>query len=314
MGTEAPRRAGAAQAAHPGRWRAWLAAVRPRSLPVAISPVLVGAAMGWLRQGRIDPGSALLILLASLMMQVVCNLQNDVGYTARGAERSGSRTGLPRATALGWLGPGEVRWAIVVVSTLASLLGLWLFLRHGWPVLAIGTASLLAALAYMGGPRPIAYTPFGEATVFLFFGLVAVLGSDWVLTGAVGAASVPAAAAIGALAAAALTINNHRDIAHDRSVGRRTFAVCFGARASVALFALQVHGAFALLPLVAWLAGTAWLMLPALLLPAALSLHRDLRACPPGLAFNGLLFRCFLLQLAFAVGLAAGAVLARPPG
>ncbi len=296
---------------HPGRGVAWLAAVRPRSLPVAVSPVLVGAALGWQHQGRIDALSALLILLASLMMQVVCNMQNDVGYTARGAERGGNRTGLPRATALGWLGQGEVRGAIVAVSALSSLLGLWLFVRHGWPVLAIGVASLLAALAYMGGPRPIAYTPFGELTVFTFFGLVAVCGADWVLTGEVGRASVPAAAAIGARAAAALTINNHRDIAHDRSVGRRTFAVCFGERASLALFTAQVAGAFLLLPVIAALAGSAWLLLPLLLVPPALALRRDLAACAPGLHFNGLLFRCFLLQLAYAALLSAGAVLAR---
>lgn len=306
-----PQPSAAAAATHPGPWAAWLAAVRPRSLPVAVSPVLVGAALGWQRQGSIDALSALLILLASLMMQVVCNMQNDVGYTARGAERSGNRTGLPRATALGWLGLGEVRGAIVAVSLLSSLLGLWLFARHGWPVLAIGSASLLAALAYMGGPRPIAYTPFGELTVFAFFGLVAVCGSDWVLTGEVGAASIAAGSAIGTLAAAALTINNHRDIAHDRSVGRRTFAVCFGARGSLALFTAEVAAAFVLLPAIAALAGSAWLLLPLLLAPRALALRRDLATCPPGLGFNGLLFRCFLLQLAYAALLSAGAVLAR---
>lgn len=292
----------------PGRLGAWLAAVRPRSLPVAISPVLVGAALGWQREGALDLTTGALVLLASLLMQVVCNLQNDVGYTERGAERSGSRTGLPRATARGWLAGAQVRRAIVAVSVLSTALGLWLFLRLGWPVLAIGTASLVAALAYMGGPRPIAYTPLGELTVFVFFGGVAVLGTDWALTGGVGAASVAAASAIGGLAAAALAINNHRDIAHDREVGRRTFAVCFGPAASLGLFTALLGLAFVLLPLVALLAGSAWLLLPALLAPAALALRRDFAATPPGPAFNGLLLRCFLLQLAYAVLLAAGAL------
>jgi 1,4-dihydroxy-2-naphthoate octaprenyltransferase len=297
----------------PGWPAAWLAAIRARSLPVAISPVLVGGALGWQREGSIDLLSAGLVLLASLLMQVVCNMQNDVGYTDRGAERSRTRTGLPRATAQGWLAPWQVRRAIVALSLFSAAVGLWLFMRHGWPVLAIGAASLAAALAYMGGPRPIAYTPLGEATVFVFFGLVAVCGADWVLTGGVGLPSVAAAAAVGALAAAALAINNHRDIVHDREVGRRTFAVMFGPAASLRLFTALLGAAFVLLPLVAVLAGSVWLLLPALLLPAAWRLRRDLLRCPPGLAFNGLLFRCFALQLAYAALLAAGALIAGQP-
>ena len=294
-----------------GSLAAWMVAVRPRSLPVAISPVLVGAAFGWQRTGELDPMAAALVLLASLLVQVVTNMQNDVGYTARGAERHGTRTGLPRATANGWLESRHVRGAIVVVSIVATAIGVALFLLRGWPVLAIGVASLVAALAYMGGPKPIAYTPFGEATVFVFFGVVAVTGTDWVLTGSVGGASVLASIALGALAAAALAINNHRDIVHDRQVGRRTFAVCYGAAASQGLFTLLLLAPFALLPAIAFEAGSAWLLAPALLLPAAWTLRRDFLRCPPGLAYNDLLFRCFRLQLVFAAALAAAAVLAR---
>jgi 1,4-dihydroxy-2-naphthoate octaprenyltransferase len=297
-----------------GSLAAWMVAVRPRSLPVAISPVLVGAAFGWQRTGELDPLAVVLVLLASLLVQVVTNMQNDVGYTARGAERHGTRTGLPRATAHGWLESRHVRAAIVVVSLVATAVGVLLFLHRGWPVLAIGVASLVAALAYMGGPRPIAYTPFGELTVFVFFGVVAVTGTDWVLTGGLGAASVLASIALGALAAAALAINNHRDIVHDRQVGRRTFAVCYGAAASQGMFTLLLLAPFALLPVIAFEAGSAWLVAPALLLPAAWSLRRDFLGCPPGLAYNDLLFRCFRLQLVFAAALAATAVLARVAG
>ncbi len=294
-----------------GSLAAWMVAVRPRSLPVAISPVLAGAAFGWQRTGELDPLAAALVLLASLLVQVVTNMQNDVGYTARGAERHGTRTGLPRATANGWLESRHVRGAIVVVSIVATAIGIVLFLLRGWPVLAIGVASLVAALAYMGGPKPIAYTPFGEATVFVFFGVVAVTGTDWVLTGSVGGASVLASIALGGLAAAALAINNHRDIVHDRQVGRRTFAVCYGAAASQGLFTLLLLAPFALLPAIAFEAGSASLLAPALLLPAAWALRRDFLRCPPGLAYNDLLFRCFRLQLVFAAALAAAAVLAR---
>jgi 1,4-dihydroxy-2-naphthoate octaprenyltransferase len=294
-----------------GSTAAWFAAIRPNSLLVAVSPVLVGAALGWLRTGALDGTVALIILAASLLMQVVSNLQNDVGYTVRGGEASGTRIGLPRATALGWLPVHSVRVAIVAVAVVATLLGLGLMALRGWPVLAIGVASLAAALAYKGGPKPIAYTPFGELTVFVFFGLVAVMGTDWVLTGTIGHATVLASVAIGGLAAAALAVNNQRDIAHDALVGRRTFPVLFGAAAARRLYAVLLFGPFALVPVIAWLSGSMWLLLPLILLPTTWALHRDFLRCPPGLAFNLVLFRNFRLELVFAALMAAGAVLGR---
>ena len=292
-----------------GSVAAWAVAIRPHSLLVAFSPVLVGATLGYARTGAIDLLAALLVLGSALLVQVVTNMQNDVGYTVRGGDSSGTRTGLPRATANGWLSVRHVRAGIVIVALLATALGLGLVAYRGWPVLVIGVASLVAALAYMGGPRPIAYTPFGELTVFVFFGLIAVMGTDWVLTGSIGAVSLLAAVAIGALAAAALAVNNHRDVAHDRLVGRRTFAVTFGDRASRGLYALLLLGPMALVPVIALLGQTAALLLPLLLLPAALQLRRDFGRCPPGAAFNEILFRTFRLELWFAALLSAGALL-----
>jgi len=297
-----------------GSLQAWAVAVRPRSLLVAISPVLVGATLGFERTGAIDLVAALLVFGAALLMQVITNMQNDVGYTVRGGESSGTRTGLPRATANGWLSVRHVRVGISLAALLAVCMGLALFAYRGWPVLAIGTASLVAALAYMGGPRPIAYTPFGEFTVFVFFGLVAVMGTDWVLTGGAGVVSLMASVAIGGLAAAALAVNNHRDIAHDRLVGRRTFAVAFGDAASSRLYGVLLLGPFALLPVMALAARAPALLLPVLLLPVGLQLRRDFVACPRGNAFNEVLFRTFRLELWFAALLSAGALLGRIPG
>ena len=206
-----------------------------------------------------------------------------------------------------WLLTARAAEARLPIATEASALTAY----RGWPVLAIGSASLLAALAYMGGPRPIAYTPFGELTVFLFFGLVAVTGADWVLTGSVGTVSMLASVAIGGLAAAALAVNNHRDIAHDRLVGRRTFAVTFGERGSSGLYATLLFGPFALLPVMALFAHAPALTLPLVLVPAALQLRRDFDACPRGKAFNEILFRTFRLELWFAALLSAGALLGR---
>jgi 1,4-dihydroxy-2-naphthoate octaprenyltransferase len=286
-------------------------AVRPRSLLVAISPVLVGATLGFERTGAVDLVAALLVLGAALLMQVVTNMQNDVGYTVRGGESSGTRTGLPRATANGWLSVHHVRAGIVVAALVAFGMGLALVAYRGWPVLAIGSASLLAALAYMGGPRPIAYSPFGELTVFVFFGLVAVMGTDWVLTGGVGAVSLLASVAIGGLAASALAVNNHRDIAHDRLVGRRTFAVSFGEEASRRLFSALLLGPFLLVPVIALRGHSVALLLPLLLWPIALQLRHDFLNCPRGTAFNEVLFNTFRLELWFAALLSAGALLGR---
>ena len=301
----------ASRAVRSGSLAAWMVAIRPRSLLVAFSPVLVGATLGYVRTGAIDWLAALLVLGAALLVQVITNMQNDVGYTVRGGDSSGTRAGLPRATAKGWLSVRHVRAGIVLVAVLATALGLALVAYRGWPVLGIGVASLVAALAYMGGPRPIAYSPFGEFTVFVFFGLIAVMGTDWVLTASVGTVSLLASVGIGALAAAALAVNNHRDVAHDRLVGRRTFAVTFGDRASRGLYTLLLLGPMALVPLLALLGDTPALLLPLLLLPAALQLRRDFGRCPPGTAFNEILFRTFRLELWFAALLSAGALLGR---
>jgi 1,4-dihydroxy-2-naphthoate octaprenyltransferase len=294
-----------------GSWKAWAVAVRPRTLLVALSPVLVGATFGFARTGHIDAQAALLVLGAALLMQVITNMQNDVGYTVRGGDSSGTRTGLPRATANGWLSVGHVRAGIVVAAVVATALGFMLVARSGWPVLAIGCASLLASLAYMGGPKPIAYTPYGELTVFIFFGLVAVMGADWVLSGDIGKASVLASVAIGGLASAALAVNNHRDIAHDRLVGRRTFAVTFGEHGSQRLYGALLFGPFALVPVMAATTHEFALLLPLLLLREAWDLRASFLRCPPGLGFNEVLFRTFRLELWFAALLCAGAVLGR---
>jgi 1,4-dihydroxy-2-naphthoate octaprenyltransferase len=288
-------------------------AARPRTLLVAVSPVLVGATLGFERTGAIDLLAALLVLGAAVLMQIATNLQNDVGYTVRGGERSGTRTGLPRATAHGWLSVGQVRSALVLVGTVALGLGLLLAAHRGWPVLLIGAASLSAALAYMGGPKPIAYTPFGELTVFVFFGLIAVTGTDWVLTGSVGMLTPLASMAIGSLAAAALAVNNHRDREHDRLVGRRTFAVIVGEAGSRRLYFALLMAPFLLLLVMSVRARAPSLLLPILLVPGAIRLLRDFARCPPGLAFNAILFRTFRLELWFAVLLSAGALLVSKP-
>jgi 1,4-dihydroxy-2-naphthoate octaprenyltransferase len=294
----------------PGSLRAWAVAVRPRTLWIAAIPVVVGTSFAWMHGAAILPSVATLAFLGSILMQVITNLQNDVGYTARGLE-SGSRVGLPRATARGWLTPEEVRRAIAVVVTLTTLVGLPLVLRGGPPVLVIGLSSIAAALAYMGGPRPIAYTPLGELTVFVFFGMVAVLGTYFLHAGVGGITVWLAAVAIGLHAAAVLVVNNHRDAENDARTGRRTFAALFGPGASAALYAAALWLPFAAVLTIAVIEARAWLALPLLLVPVAWQLRSDFANCAGGMAFNPIMFRTVKLELAFGALLSAGAILQR---
>jgi 1,4-dihydroxy-2-naphthoate octaprenyltransferase len=175
----------------------------------------------------------------------------------------------------------------------------------------VGAASVIAALAYMGGPRPIAYTPFGELTVFAFFGVAAVAGTYYLHAGAVGPSVWLAASAIGSHAAAVLAVNNHRDAEHDRRTGRRTFAATFGKGASARLYSAALWAPFALAPAIAALEGSPWLAAPLALLPMARRLQADFTNLPPGPVFNLLLFRTVKLELAFGALLVAGALLGR---
>jgi 1,4-dihydroxy-2-naphthoate octaprenyltransferase len=296
-------------AVRPGSLDAWRMAVRTRTLWIATVPVFVGTSFAYLDGGRVDVLFASLALVASILLQAIANLQNDVGYTARGGE-TGTRIGLPRATSAGLLTTREVRLAIALAVAATVLIGLPLVARWGAPALAMGLASVLAALGYMGGPKPIAYTPLGELTVFLFFGLVAVAGSGYVQLGTVTPALITAGGAIGSLAAAVLVVNNHRDITHDASTGRRTFGVLFGARTSMRLYSALLLAPFFLVPLLVHQTGSQLLWLPMLTLPAAISLIRTLPATAPGLAFNGLLMRTVMLQLVYGAMLTIGTLLA----
>ncbi len=291
----------------PGSWEAWRVALRPKTLWIATIPVIVGTCLAWSLQGAYDTAVALIALTAAVMMQVVTNLQNDVGYTERGGE-TGTRVGLPRATANGWLGTREVKRAIVAAIVVAQVAALPLMIRGGLPIVATSVASTVAAWAYMGGPRPIAYTPYGELVVFAFFGLVAVGGTWYVQAGMLGPAPAIAGAALGMHAAAVLLVNNFRDRAHDAATGRRTLAVVLGREGSLRLYAALLLVPFALAPLLARIAGSAWLALPLATLPWALRLVRALGRAEPGLALNALLFRTVLLEVAFGLLLSVGAL------
>jgi 1,4-dihydroxy-2-naphthoate octaprenyltransferase len=294
----------------PGSLAAWRVALRPKTFPIAAVPVFVGTAFAWAQHGTFVPWVFVLAIAGAILVQAISNMQNDVGYTVRGGE-TGTRTGLPRATANGWLSVPAVRGAIVAAVVAAVLVGAPLIVHRGWPVALIVASSIVAAWAYMGGPKPIAYTPFGDVTVFLFFGLMAVCGTVYVQAGTIGTAGWLAGVAIGLLAASVLTVNNHRDIAHDATTGRRTLSVLLGAAGSRAVYRTSVLGAFALVPAIAWAAGSAGYLLPLALLPRALAMLAAFDAAPGGHAYTPLLVRTVILEAGFGMLLTAGALLSR---
>lgn len=307
--TAPPSSAVASAAVRPGSLSAWRFALRPKTLWIATIPVIVATCLAWAVAGAFDPLIALIALAAAMLMQMVTNLQNDVGYTARGAE-TGNRVGLPRATANGWLTAREVRRAIVAAIVIAQLVALPLMIRGGWPIVLTSASSTLAAVAYMGGPRPIAYTPFGELTVFVFFGLVAVCGAYYVQAGSIGVAAWIAAAAIGMHAAAVLLVNNYRDRAHDAATGRRTLTVVLSSAGAIRLYAALVLAPFALAGMLGAVVGSLWYALPLVALPWGWRLCRALAHTPNGPLQNALLFRTVMLEVAFGMLLAVGAVVA----
>jgi 1,4-dihydroxy-2-naphthoate octaprenyltransferase len=291
-------------------FRIWLMAARPRTLPAAIAPVLVGTALAGFAH-VFHPLRFVAALLGALFIQVGTNLSNDYSDARRGADAD-DRLGPVRVTAGGLVPPRQVLIATYVSFGLAVLFGAYLIAVAGWELLLVGAASILAGVAYTGGPRPYGYEGLGEVFVFLFFGVVAVVGSFFVQVKALHWEAFALAVPVGLLAAGILVVNNVRDIDSDRRAGKRTLAVKLGRERTRALYATVVYVAYLLAP-VTWLFGptTAWVMLPWLTLPLATGVVRIVRTRTDGPSLNGALAQSGMLQLAFCMLLSAGLLLSR---
>lgn len=290
------------------RRQAWILAARPKTLPAALSPVIVGTALA-----VADDGSAWLPALAAalgaLLLQILSNFANDYSDFFRGADTP-DRLGPVRVTSAGLISPADLRKGIVVVIALAALVGLYLIWVGGWPILVIGVTAILAALAYTGGPFPFGYYGLGELFVFLFFGVAAVCGTYYVQTLTVTPAVVSASAAVGVLVTAILVVNNYRDIETDHRAGKRTMAVRLGRHGAQIEFAVLLVIAY-LMTLVLWLAmdAGAWVLLSWLTAPLAIQLVRTLGIATDGPTLNRTLAGTARLGLLFSLLLAAGIIL-----
>ncbi|MBA2438032.1 MAG: 1,4-dihydroxy-2-naphthoate polyprenyltransferase [Acidimicrobiia bacterium] len=284
----------------------WVEAARPRTLPAAVAPVLVGTAaatrfVAWRFAGA---------LVVAVAVQVAVNYANDYFDGVRGLDTP-QRVGPRRAVATGLVAPARMRTGVGVALGVAAVAGLALSAAVGWELLLVGLACFAACLAYSGGPRPYASAGLGELFVFVFFGLVATVGSAYVHDERVVAVAVAASVPVGMLATAILVANNLRDIPTDAAGGKATMAVRLGDRLTRVFYLVLVAGAFlvaaASLPV---MTGSLWPLLTVAAVPLSVRPLRAVASDATGRELVPALAGTGVLELAFAVLLGVGLVLA----
>jgi len=286
----------------------WIMAARPRTLTLSLTPVIVGAALAWAVEREMHWRAVAAALVASMLIQLGTNLHNDAADSERGGDGP-DRVGPPRATASGLLNATDVKRGAIACFAVVAMIGLYLVVIGGWPILLLGILSILSGWAYTGGPLPIAYTPLGELFVVAFFGLGAVCGIYWLCSGVISTVAIETGLAIGLLTGAVLLVNNYRDAEADARVGRRTLAIVAGPGLTAWIYAGLMLLPFALLRPIgdALPRGSVW---PALLaLPVTIVMIYYFVREPRGRGFNRILVRTVFTQLLFGILLSLGLVL-----
>ncbi len=297
--------------ARPSTVRVWLMASRPATLPAAVAPVLAGtAAASWATAAfDFQPGAFVAAMIGAVLIQIATNFANDYADFSRGAD-SEQRLGPTRVTQAGLVSASQIRFAIAVTFAAAAGVGIYLIVVAGWPVLVAGGAAIMAGYFYTGGPWPYGYHGLGDVFVFVFFGLVAVIGSYFVQVERITWEAVAAALAVGLPVTAILVINNLRDVETDRASGKRTLAVIVGPHFARIEYGLLLATAFALMPIFAaaglmpWTAMLAWVAAP-----LAIKLVVGVQSGLAGGDLNVVLKQTGLVHLVFGALLAGGYLL-----
>lgn len=288
----------------------WLEASRPKTLPAAVIPVMVGTALAT-AHGSANYVNAAICLIFALLVQIGTNFANDYFDFVQGADTP-ARVGPRRAVAAGLIAPRTMLVATWLVLGLAFAVGLLLVREGGWVLLPIGIVSIVCAIAYTGGPFPLGYNGLGDLFVFIFFGLVAVGATFYVQAGVVTPDVVSCAAAIGLLAANILVANNYRDVETDARAGKKTLVVRFGRKFAAWQYGLS-HLVALLCPAALFaIGGYRWpILLPLVLIPVASRLtHRLMASCDPAEQI-ALLARTAGYLALFGVLLSVGVVFGR---
>jgi 1,4-dihydroxy-2-naphthoate octaprenyltransferase len=285
----------------------WILATRPKTLPAALAPVMVGTALA-MADSTFALFPALAALAVALLLQIGVNLANDYFDYMKGVDTE-ERLGPMRVTQSGLMSPATVRQGMFLAFGMAILVGGYLVYVAGWPLLVAGLAAIASALAYSGGRFPLASAGLGDLFVFLFFGIVAVNGTYYVqalsLNGLVLGASVP----VGLLITAIIVVNNLRDMDTDRAAGKLTLAVRLGRTWTRREYTALIAGAYLFPPFYVFAyGGSWWSLLPLLSLPAAWHLIKMIYRTT-GAELNTLLARTALLSLVFCFLFATGLIL-----
>jgi len=288
--------------------RAWALAARPRTLPAAIAPVVLGSAMA-IADNHFAWLPAVAALMVALLLQIGVNLANDYFDYVKGIDTE-DRLGPPRVTQSGLIPARQVKRAMLLIMGASLLPGVYLLITGGWPVFLIGIACIFAVLAYSGGPFPLASHGLGDLFVFIFFGLVAVCGTYYVQALHLTRMVLLMGVIEGLLITAILVVNNLRDIHTDRQTGKRTLAVIIGERGSRIEYLLLLGWAYAI-PVILWLGSrsSVWVILPIVSLPSALFLMRRVWSDSDGVILNRALANTAKLALVYSLLLSIGLLL-----
>ncbi len=288
--------------------QAWVIAARPKTLPAAMAPVVVGSALAY-ADGAFAFWPALAALTGALLLQIGTNFANDYFDYLKGVD-TGDRKGPIRVAQSGLIPLSRLRLGIILTFGLALLIGVYLVKVGGWPIVVIGLASIVSAVTYTGGPYPFGSYGLGDVFVFLFFGLVAVCGTYYVQTLTITPLVLMVAIPMGSLTTAILVVNNLRDMETDRRAGKHTLAILLGAQGTRLEYLLLLAAAYAI-PIWMWTMGvvSAWILLPWLSLPLAVSLIHLLYTAPSGSLLNEALARTAKLDLLFSLLFAAGLII-----
>ena len=284
----------------------WYLAIRPKTLPAAAAPVAVGTAVAY-ADGVFSFLPALAAFLGALLLQVAVNLANDY-FDAKNQIDSEARLGPTRVTQSGLISPGQVKMGMIVSLSVAALIFVYLTFIGGIGIFCVAVASVLAALAYSGGPFPLASHGLGELFVFIFFGLVAVGGTYWVQALSLSQLVVISSFCPGLLISAIMVVNNLRDIETDEPAGKRTLAVRLGREKTILFYRLVVAGAYSVLPLLDYTGAAFPVYLPLLTLPMAFVLCRDVKILT-GSELNKTLAKTAKLSLFFSLLLSIGFII-----
>ena len=286
----------------------WVEAARLRTLPASLVPVLTGAVLA-AREGFYNLTVTFITLLCAILIQIATNFANDYFDFRNGADTS-ERVGFVRASSSGLIDPATMLKMALATFGIAFLLGLYLVIHAGWPILIIGILSIICGLLYTGGPFPLAYNGLGEVFVFIFFGFAAVMGTYYVHALHWSIHSFWAAIPIGALSTQILVVNNYRDVRTDRSTGKTTLTVLLGERFSRWQFLGLYLLAFAIPPHFFFRESFgAAVLLPMILIPWAIRLTRKFWIETDKHVFNNLLVHSAQFMTLFGLLFAAGIVL-----